>query len=915
MKKKLIFNGVSSIDLGLVIQTAPSRTFPERDVDSTHIPGRNGDIFVDNKCYKNVKREYSLAKGFFDVKHLAPNAQTVLAWLTSAKGKYVRLEDDYDPDVYRLAMYNESGSFTDFYDKALSILASFECKPQRFLKEGDEPVFFNSNEAHIINPSHYEALPLIRITGIPYSLSDVVMLTVKDKNNENKSNLTISDVSGGIINIDSEEQNCYYDNGDDANDKIGLNGKNFPSLTDDKNTLVIEKFEKEAGNIGSYSAVISDNQILSKSEYKDYDALETSKQNKVLIKAYKSMINAKRSSYDASSYQAYIMATCENGLIENNVVKAGMYTFKSFNDMLDEYGDTRSFSGTIADNSFPDWLIATESGGIVTLTSAVTGFFMSTNSKKIKRLEPGDVIDTYKSDNGTMTVTYYEADSVDDEKIKINYDDIPDWVNFVIEYDENGSPNKLSYKTKVATGQQAYYWTDKSWIFGKSKWSKLGNDQVLNELTWNNIKKAFMSSSSLSLSKSISLTYYYLKEPIQYIDTETEKTTFTISNVSSSLDTLNIYAKKAGYYLLVLNDDSEDDYEWKSVQANANIEMIKGTDAFKIYYLESIPNYSEEKDWPEWLNSTPIPSNPSKPLNSTSITFEVLKDSKYRYSYLDNSSGESVEKYSEWEDLENGDEIPGTHPTDTNFYICQIDAIPETYLNDRAFTDASGTISENPPSWLLYKAYIKVALTSDSDKILTCYRDSTNDDATNGYFAYKYTEDDTDVLIYVKNKWAPDFDDPIYGKSGTTYTGKIGAVTQVPTIEYYAYQNGYFKWDNNSAWVKKLKNDMLLSTNYKDNTTFFYMSALPSYSSHDMSDLIQLVPVEDSSGNPIEVKFVILTAGYYRVNSNVDWKYYEVGDTLYTATINATTVINYLDPSDDTLDNITITITPRWWML
>ena len=143
MKGKLIFNDVSSEDLGVVIQTPPIYEYPERVYSSANIPGRNGDLVIDEKSYKNVERTYDLAKGFGAQKHYVPNAEKLLEWLTSAKGHYVRLEDTYDPDVYRLAMYTKSGSFTNYYDQALSFKVTFECKPQRFLKSGEEIIEFN----------------------------------------------------------------------------------------------------------------------------------------------------------------------------------------------------------------------------------------------------------------------------------------------------------------------------------------------------------------------------------------------------------------------------------------------------------------------------------------------------------------------------------------------------------------------------------------------------------------------------------------------------------------------------------------------------------------------------------------------------------------------------------------------------
>ena len=45
------FNGTSSEDLGLVIQTPPTYSFPERELETVHVPGRNGDLIIDKNNF------------------------------------------------------------------------------------------------------------------------------------------------------------------------------------------------------------------------------------------------------------------------------------------------------------------------------------------------------------------------------------------------------------------------------------------------------------------------------------------------------------------------------------------------------------------------------------------------------------------------------------------------------------------------------------------------------------------------------------------------------------------------------------------------------------------------------------------------------------------------------------------------
>ena len=61
------FNGVSTnskrFSAPILVEQPPSYAFPARDATFTHVPGRDGDIFVDNGSYNNVKRSYALAIG------------------------------------------------------------------------------------------------------------------------------------------------------------------------------------------------------------------------------------------------------------------------------------------------------------------------------------------------------------------------------------------------------------------------------------------------------------------------------------------------------------------------------------------------------------------------------------------------------------------------------------------------------------------------------------------------------------------------------------------------------------------------------------------------------------------------------------------------------------------------------------
>ena len=213
----IIFNNKSSADCRIQVAHPPGYAYPERDYTITHIPGRNGDIIQDNGCYKNVERTYEVS---FDAPNedFATYANAVSAWLHSTTG-YARLEDSYEPDYYRMAIYQESNIFENLYNQAGTATIVFECKPQRFLKTGDNTIAIQ-NSLIIMNPTGFEAYPLFKVTGTSG------VLTV------NGNSITFSSINDFIM-LDCELQDAYKEN---INKNSTISGT-FPVLKPGSNTI------------------------------------------------------------------------------------------------------------------------------------------------------------------------------------------------------------------------------------------------------------------------------------------------------------------------------------------------------------------------------------------------------------------------------------------------------------------------------------------------------------------------------------------------------------------------------------------------------------------------------------------------------------------------------------------------------
>lgn len=244
----LIFNGISSEDLGLVIQAPPSYEFPEKDYETIHVPGRTGDIVIDKHSYKNVDRTYYLASVFKNGTSFVHNANQIVKWLHSASG-YARLEDTYEPDYFRLAMFKDGGYMSNYYDEATLLTASFICKPQRYLKTGENPITVTSQSFQITNPTSYESDPLIMYKFLEGSDLSNVTISIKFQLNNGSEYITKINVSSSgitsydtIFYIDSYSKDANSDP-NTLQPTISLENE-FPRLGPGITTITITNYSK-----------------------------------------------------------------------------------------------------------------------------------------------------------------------------------------------------------------------------------------------------------------------------------------------------------------------------------------------------------------------------------------------------------------------------------------------------------------------------------------------------------------------------------------------------------------------------------------------------------------------------------------------------------------------------------------------
>ena len=175
MYHDLKVDGVSLKGYKVYINGTGAYDSAERDVEFIEIPGRSGAFALDKKRFKNITVQYNSGTFAENQPEFARKISDLRNFLASRDG-YVRIEDDYNPEEYRMGVFSRGLEFDPVcYNMASEFPIEFNCKPQRFLKIGDLPVSVASGDV-LTNPTLFNAKPLISCT-----VSDDGTLSVGDK--------------------------------------------------------------------------------------------------------------------------------------------------------------------------------------------------------------------------------------------------------------------------------------------------------------------------------------------------------------------------------------------------------------------------------------------------------------------------------------------------------------------------------------------------------------------------------------------------------------------------------------------------------------------------------------------------------------------------------------------------------------
>jgi phage-related protein len=212
LNETFYLDGIDARSVGIQLQAPIEFSEAVPVVEAQTIPGRNGDLIWETGSYEN---RGASASCFCLQKDVEKAISSAGRFLMGKKG-YRRLETSDDPDHYWMARVENSPQIAMRLRTLAPFDIGFDCKPQRFVKSGEDTIFFSKNGS-ILNQYGQVALPLIKIYG------------------QGQGSLTVGNTDviiyylDGVLYLDSDTQNAYNNVG---NQNMYIDAPVFPTLPD-----------------------------------------------------------------------------------------------------------------------------------------------------------------------------------------------------------------------------------------------------------------------------------------------------------------------------------------------------------------------------------------------------------------------------------------------------------------------------------------------------------------------------------------------------------------------------------------------------------------------------------------------------------------------------------------------------------
>lgn len=256
--KGFVFDGIDSKQYGVYITGQGVFDAPVRDVEMIEIPGRNGSYALDKGRFKNIEVTYPAGMFGNTDSEFRIGISRLRNALASRKG-YCRLTDDYGNNEYRMAVYKSGLEVSLAQLKAGQFDITFDCKPQRFRTDGENPRRISSGGT-LSNPTAFESHPLILVDGYgSFTINDNEPITIQQGAVIGETALEMSRSTGG--NASRGEINLTANNLTSdlalSGDTITLGVQSFTFRAKTTNGQGISNFQYYGTGSGNYSRLSS----------------------------------------------------------------------------------------------------------------------------------------------------------------------------------------------------------------------------------------------------------------------------------------------------------------------------------------------------------------------------------------------------------------------------------------------------------------------------------------------------------------------------------------------------------------------------------------------------------------------------------------------------------------------------------
>lgn len=161
MDNYFTFNGISSLDMGLVVEKVPGRRVAEKDLETYRISGRSEPLHGWKQSWKPYPVKY---KCWFRGNPPEKQLHEIAEWLHSAPVRS-RLEDSYDSTVYHWATYKGGADVDMLMREVGKFTVEFTVGAQAFLKSAEAALSFRQSGGFLNNPTPFSTRPLIHVVG------------------------------------------------------------------------------------------------------------------------------------------------------------------------------------------------------------------------------------------------------------------------------------------------------------------------------------------------------------------------------------------------------------------------------------------------------------------------------------------------------------------------------------------------------------------------------------------------------------------------------------------------------------------------------------------------------------------------------------------------------------------------------